>query len=259
MPRLMRSLSTIARFTAVEALHTRFGWLLGAVILIGFSFVQFVAQLAITETREIQAALLASSLRLTSVFLIALFVINGITREFNDKVVDLMFSMPIPRAGYYVGKLAGFFLLCLLCIVPVGMLMSLFASPDAALQWTVSLYLELLIVCAASLLFAFAFGQVTPAFSALVGFYLISRSIAAIQLMAHGPLADHGSISQVLMTHVIDGIAYLLPDLDLFTRTDWVVYPSAHWADLLPIAGQTLIYVLLLTGVALFDLYRRDL
>lgn len=259
MPRLLHSLSTIARYTAIEALHTRFGWLLGAVILIGFSFVQFVAQLAITETREVQAALLASSLRLTAVFLIALFVINGITREFNDKVVDLMFSMPVPRAGYYIGKLAGFFLLSVLCVIPVGMLMALFTTPDAALQWSLSLNLELLIVCAASLLFAFAFGQVTPAFSAFAAFYLISRSIGAIQLMAHGPLADHGSISQALMTRLIDGIAYLLPDLDLFTRTDWVVYPSLDWADLLPIAAQTLIYAVLLTGVALFDLYRRDL
>ena len=256
---MLRSLASVARVTAVEAVDTRFGWLLAAVVLLGFSLAQFLAQLAITETREIQVALLAASFRLTLVFLIGLFVITGIARECNDKVIGLMSSLRLSRGGYYLGTLAGYALLCLASVPPLALLLALFTTPDAAVLWGTSLFLELLIVCAAGLLFGFAFRQVTPAVSALTGFYLISRAIASIQLMAHGPLAEADSFSQAVMTRLVDGIAYLLPDLDQFTRTEWVVYPAAHSPDLLVVAGQALIYVLLLTAIGLFDFYRRDL
>jgi ABC-type transport system involved in multi-copper enzyme maturation permease subunit len=255
---MLRSLATVARFTAVEAVHTRFGWLLAAIVLLAFSLVQFIAQLAVTETREIQVALLAASFRLTVVFLIGLFVITGITRECSDKRVELRSSLPLSRGGYYLGKFAGYALVCLVSVLPLALLLALFTTQGASILWGASLFLELLIVCAASLLFGFAFGQVTPAFSALVGFYLISRTIASIQLMADGALAGTGSFSQAVMIRLVDGLAYLLPDLDQFTRTAWVVYPPAHWPELLIPAGQTLIYVLLLTGIGLFNVYRRE-
>ena len=255
---MLRSLATVACFTAVEAVHTRFGWLLAAIVLLVFSLVQFIAQLAITETREIQVALLAASFRLTVVFLIGLFVITGITREGSDNGLDLRSSLPLSRGGYYLGKLAGYALVCLVSVLPLALLLAPFTTPGASVLWGASLFLELLIVCAASLLFGFAFGQVTPAFSALVGFYLISRTIASIQLTADGSFAGPDSLSQVVMTRLVDGLAYLLPDLAQFTRTAWVVYPPAHWPELLILAGQTLIYVLLLTGIGLFNVYRRE-
>lgn len=51
----------------------------------------------------------------------------------------------------------------------------------------------------------------------------------------------------------------MLPRLDDFTRTDWLVYHSGGWAALGPLAAQTLIYLALLTAAALFDLYSRNL
>jgi hypothetical protein len=256
---MLRSLLTVARLTVLDAAHTRFGWLLGAVVLLAFSLAQFLAQLAITETQQIQVALLAAGFRLTLVLLFGLFVISRITHECGDTAVNLMSSPAQSPAGYYLGKLAGYALLCLVSVLSVSLVLGFFAAPDASALWGASLFLELLIVCAASLLFGIAFGQVTPAATALIGFYLISRTIAAMQLMAHGRLSGADSVSQGLMTRLLDASGYLLPDLDHFTRTEWVVYTPVPWPDLLVLAGQTCIYVLLLTGFGLFSLYRRDM
>ena len=256
---MLRSLLAIARLTVLDAVQTRFGWLLGAVVLLAFSLAQFLAQLAITETQQIQIALLAAGFRLTLVLLFGLFVISRITRECGDTAVNPVSSPALSPAGYYLGKLAGYALLCLVSVLSVTLVLGFFATPDASVLWGASLFLELLIVCAASLLFGFAFGQVTPAATALIGFYLISRTIAAIRLMAHGRLSGADSVSQGLMTRLLDAGAYLLPDLEQFTRTEWVVYAPVAWPDLLVLAVQTCIYVLLLTGFALFSLYRRQL
>jgi hypothetical protein len=248
---------TIARYTLLEAAHNRFGALLALVVLCGFLGAQFVGELAITESRQVQAALLGVFLRLVLVFVVGLFVITSISREFNDKIVELMFSLPLPRAGYYTGKLMGYGAVAVLAALPALLLVLLFTEPAGALLWGLSLALELMLAVAVALLFAFAFTQVTLAFTAFAGFYLLARVIEAIRLMAEQPVA--AGPAHAWLARLVEAIAYLLPDLDRFTRGEWLAYPGLYWADLGAVAIQTGIYLALLTGVALFDLYRRNL
>ena len=44
-----------------------------------------------------------------------------------------------------------------------------------------------------------------------------------------------------------------------FTSSDWLVYHTGSWQQMAPIAAQSVIYLLLLAGAALFDLYRKNL
>ena len=179
-------------------------------------------------------------------------------RDFSDKSVELMISLPLPRSGYYLGKLGGYALVAALTAVPLFALLVFLAPAAAALAWGLSLLFELVLVCAVSLLFAFAFNQVTASIAASLLFYLLGRSIAAIQLMAHGPLASDGSTSQQLLTGLVDALSYLLPDLDQFSRSGWLLYGGDGFSFLLPLLVQTVIYALLLSGVALFDLNRKN-
>lgn len=254
----LQPVTAIARYTALEALRTRFVWLALFMISAGFGLGAFSGELAITESTQTQTAIAASVLRMVSVFLVILFVTTSVYRDFSDKSVELMLSLPLPRSGYYLGKLAGYSLVALLVALPLMVLISFFASPSAVLSWGLSLMLELLLVCAVSLMFAFSFNQVTASIAATLLFYLLSRSITAIQLMAHAPLVDEQSTAQQLITALIDGIAYLLPNLEQFTRTDWLLYASDTSSALFPLITQTVIYLLLLSCIALFDLYRKN-
>ena len=254
----LQPVTAIARYTALEALRTRFVWLALFMISAGFGLGAFSGELALTESTQTQTAIAASVLRMVWVLLVILFVTTSVYRDFSDKSVELMLSLPLPRSGYYLGKLAGYSLVALLVALPLMVLISFFASPSAVLSWGLSLMLELLLVCAVSLMFAFSFNQVTASIAATLLFYLLSRSITAIQLMAHAPLVDEQSTAQQLITALIDGIAYLLPNLEQFTRTDWLLYASDTSAALFPLITQTVIYLLLLSCIALFDLYRKN-
>ncbi len=254
-----RNISVIARFTMIEALRTRYAPVLLIITLLAFGLAQFLSQVAITETAQLQSAIVAAALRFSAVFLVALYIVTSISREFSDKVVELMFSLPMPRSAYYLGKLVGYALLAVATAAVFTLLLSIFTPWFQALLWGLSLVLELFIICAISLLLVMAFNQVTPAFSAVVAFYLLARSISSAQLMARGPLVDEHSMAALLMSYMIDGIAFMLPDLSLFTRTEWLLYPAAQWSELIPLLGQTAVYTMLLSGVALFDLYRRNI
>ena len=54
-------------------------------------------------------------------------------------------------------------------------------------------------------------------------------------------------------------LGWLLPDLDRFTSTAWLVDHTGTLGDLYLNAVQTLVYSSLLLGAGLFDLYRRNL
>jgi len=82
--------------------------------------------------------------------------------------------------------------------------------------------------------------------------------IGALQLLGHGA-GTAQSISQQALNTGIDGLALLLPHLNQFTRSDWLVYHSGSSAELGMIAAQTAIYVALLAAAALFDLHRKDI
>ena len=100
-----------------------------------------------------------------------------------------MLSMPVPRATYCAGKLAGFAGISVLLATACGLALAGFAPPAQVALWTASLGLELLIVIAMSLLCVLTFSQITWALSTVIGFYVLSRAMAALHLMAHEPPA----------------------------------------------------------------------
>ena len=255
---MIRQARIIASYTLLEALRNRLMWLVALVALIGIGLSGFLGEIAITESRQVQVALLAAFLRFSAVFLLATFVVTSMVRESNDKGLELVLALPLPRASYLFGKLAGFAALALVPAVLFGLLTTLFTPPAQAALWTLSLIAELWLVAAFSLLCVLTFNQILPTLSAVMAFYLLARSIATIQLIGKGPLSDN-TLAQRVMSFVIDSIAALLPRLDDFAKSDWLVYRSGAWSALTPLLEQTVIYLALLAGAALFDLYRKNL
>jgi hypothetical protein len=89
-------------------------------------------------------------------------------------------------------------------------------------------------------------------------FYAAARTATSIYLMSKYPIISHTTISQKFMDGFVEILTWLLPDLHRFTQTDWLAYNTANWNLLLPVVIQTLIYLLLLSSVALFDFYRKN-
>jgi hypothetical protein len=257
-PSLLGTGWTIARHTVLEAWRNRLLWLLLLAAAGAMALGAFLDQLALTESRQLQAAVLAALLRLAAVFLTATFVVTSMLREAADKGRELLLALPIPRYVYLLGKLAGFAVLAVLPAALFGALALALAPAGQALLWAASLLCELWIVAAFSLLCTVSLSQVLPALAAAGAFYMLARLIALLQLLGHGAAGAHG-LSQRVLNFLLDGIALLLPHLDSFTRTEWLLYQTGNAAALGPIAAQTAIFVSLMAAAALFDLYRKNL
>ena len=267
---------TIARFTLLEARRTRLPWLVLAVLIGLLVMSLFVQQVAITETHRLQMGFLAAGARLGTVFVLTLHVAGSMVREFNDKGVDLLLSLDLPRAGYYLGKLAGYVGIALATAVLTtaalalpslvtsalalaGLALAPLAPPADLALWGVSLACELTLIATLTLFCVITFAQLMPAVSFVAAFYLLARSIAAMRLLAGSQLLDPQGWNARASTWVVDGLALLLPDLSRFTSTAWLLDGTGEAAALGFVAAQTAVYAVLLVLAGLFDLYRKSL
>jgi len=254
----MRPVLTLARYTLVEARRSGLPWLAAGCIAVAIALAAFLSQVAITESLQLQAALVAAFLRACAVFLVAVHVVTSVVRDNADKGFELVLSLPLSRSAYYAGKLAGHALAGAAIATAFALPLLVWAAPGALLAWWLSLTLETVLAAAVSLFFVFTLANVVPALAAITGFYLLGRSITAFQAIAAGPIADEGLLGR-LARWGVDGVAYLLPRLDAVTRTDWIVYGAPAAGELATAIGTLALYVALAWAAGLVDFHRRNL
>jgi phage tail protein X len=99
--------------------------------------------------------------------------------------------------------------------------------------------------------------QLLPAATFVLAFYLLTRTITAIQLISESTLAQPG-LATDYSALLADGIALLLPRLDAFTQTAWLIDAPSSPLLLTTAVLQTGLYVTLLLAAAMFDLQRKN-
>lgn len=250
--------ATIARYTVLEALRTRLPLLMAVVIgtLLAASF--FVREIAITEAARVQTGFYAAGVRFATVFIAALHVISSVTRDLQDKGLEVVLALDVPRGHYVVGKLAGFVATAAAIAVLAGAPLVPLAGAAAASQWIASLALELSIVAALALFGVITFGSLMPAASFVVAFYLLARSLTAVRLISANPISDAQAPSHQVMGRVVEALAYVVPPLDEWTRTEWLVDGAAAWSGVGALAAHSALFVVILTAAAVFDMHRRN-
>ena len=250
---------TLARFTLLEAARTRLMWLFVLALCGVYGVAYFVQQLAITESTRIHIVFSAAASRLVAVFVLSLYILTSIVREFNDKVLELTLSFDLRRADYILGRLLGFILIAFAMALIAGLPQFFLAPLPAALQWDCSLALELAIVAALSLFCVMTFTQLMPAASFVAGFYLLARSLSAIRLISDTSVVGDNVLSRQMMAWLVDTLAVVLPALDRFSPSAWLVDGAAGWSAVGVCAVQAALYTALLAAAAMFDFYRRNL
>lgn len=250
--------ATLVRLALLEARRGGLAWLALASVALGVGLAAFLSQLAITESRSLQASVIGALLRAGAVFIVASLVIASIRRELDEKRLELMLALPLSRTHQYLGRFAGFAVIamCLSAVFAIPLL--LWAPATAVLAWGVSLACETTLVAAIALFFGLTLAEFVPAFAATAGLYLLARMMPTIQLIASGPLNEPSPFQEAARVGV-EAVALLLPGLSAVTRTEWLVYGAPPAAPYLSAIAGLLVYGILIVVAGLFDFHRRNL
>ena len=254
----MQQILTLAAYTLLEARRTRLPLLLVSALIVMLALALFVSELAVIESARLRLSLYAATARFAAVFMVSAHVLGSITREFNDKGIDTLLALDLPRPQYILGKLGGFLALAALVALATGLPLLLMAPLPAVLQWVAALVLELSVVAAFSLFSVIAFGQFIPAAALVLAFYLLARSLTAMQLISAHPVTGSGTLSHEVGRWLVDALALVMPALDRWPQTTWLIDTPAPWSVFGMLVLQALLYVALLAGAAMVDFQRRN-
>jgi ABC-type transport system involved in multi-copper enzyme maturation permease subunit len=190
---------------------------------------------------------------------IAIFVgVSLVWKEIEKKTVYAIFSKPIGRAEFIIGKYLG---LCLTLLVNVllmgiGVSLALIYSGGGRLAGTIwgavaLIFLELTIVTGVAILFS-SFS--TPALSALLTFFvfLIGHFSSSLRDLAE----SMGSGSAVLF---FNGVYYLLPNLSTFSFiTNTANGDAVPFAMLAAAGAYAVVYDVILLTITVTIFRRRN-
>ncbi len=249
------------RYVLLTAMRDR---LYGA-LMIGMAAIflssRFLTATALAEGRELGLAYAAMGSRTLLVLGIVIFVCFHVRRLHETREIETILTRPLSLSGFVLSYCAGFMVVAAGLVLTMAVLMAvvLQADPWGLLLWSLSMLLESALVVALSLFCAVSLQSAVSSALAAIGFYAVARlSTFFVDIAQHqsGSLFAVPGVGAALKYGPM-ALAALMPRLDLFGQTSWLVYgPQGGWG-----AGtlllQTALYLPLLTAATVFDLRRK--
>ncbi|MBF0152817.1 MAG: ABC transporter permease [Magnetococcales bacterium] len=257
-PPLLSATGVIAACTLREVMRDRWVWTAALMIGAGWVLALFFGELLLTGTEGSQAAILGFFFRLGCVFQMATLVTFAVARELQNRGFDLILALPFPRAVVFMGRFLGFAMVAVLLALVCGLALLPLVPAGQAVLWSMALGCELLLMAGVSLVLTLTLRQAPLAMTLTAGFYLLARSMGTLLLIARQTSEMNPHWSSIGAKIVVTCIAGVLPGLDHFTASEWLVYQTGSFTALLPILEETGIYLLLLIATGLVDLYGKD-
>ena len=155
-----------------------------------------------------------------------------------------------------------FNLISLILVIPVVIIMAIFSHPNllGLLWWTISVILELMLVSTfaivSSLILGSAVVSVLATFSfyficRMMGFFVYSISLPKNVNVAVGTWTDFAESLLKILSSVF-------PRLDLFGKSEWLIYGINNNGEISLILIQSLIYISLMLCIAFYDFRKKQ-
>ena len=256
---MITQIINIAKLVLKEALFAKLHWQLVAILVGVISISVFTADLALTAAASVQLSILAEFLRIFFVLIFIIFIVSSSIREFEEGRVSLCLAGPTPRWMYWTGRALAVGILAFIFAVLAAGVVLYFSSLLPGVVWACSLFLELFIVGLAAIFFSFSFRHLAAAITGMIAFYLVSRMLSSVLvIITNSQSLDHELVTTQFVDGFITGLSYIIPPLDQFSQSVWLMSDVVQTSVLSSLLLQTLIYSSLLAAASLFDLYRKE-
>lgn len=213
---------------------------------------------AFLEEQQMTLTYAAGSARLILMVGLIVFVCFHVRSTFDSKEIDVMLSRPISRANLVVAFWLGFTLVAFLLVLPVVCVIAVLGVLDVAgySGWALSLLLEASLVVALALFSAFTLKSAVTSVLACMGFYVLSRMMAFFTLTADAP--SMAQMPYLLLKYVLKAISSVVPRLDFFAKTEWLVYGFTVPQEWYLFLVQVTVFVPLLLIATIVDFKRKQ-
>lgn len=251
---------TTIRYVLLTALRD---WLfagLSVMLLAAIGISSFLGSTSLVEQGEASVVYISGAARVIVHIGLIVFVCFHIRRAFDHKEIELILSRPISRGAFVFAYWLGFAAVASLLIAPLALAIhALYAvNTGGLLLWTGSVTLEAFLVVAFALFAALILRSAVSSVLLCFAFYFLSRLMGFFLYLLDAPYVQAYYKLGAVTEKILWLVSLILPRLDLYGQGEWLVYGQAGYAAAAIFLAQTLIYVPLLLGMAVFDFNRKQ-
>lgn len=250
---------TTIRYLLLTAIRDRLFLCLFLALLLATGLSALLGATAFLEGQQMTLVFSAGASRLILMVGIIVFGCFHIRQAFDSKEIDVMLSRPQARHSLLLAYWLGLYLVFILLALPVCAVVALLGVgnwPGYA-AWAASLLMEGALVLAMVLFAAFTLRSAVAAVMGCLGFYVLSRMMVFFIMTSMSGLVGKTGV-YVLFRYMLEAISAIVPRLDMYGKSSWLVYgvlPADGWWWL---PAQTLVFVPLLLLAAMADFRRRQ-
>jgi ABC-type transport system involved in multi-copper enzyme maturation permease subunit len=252
-------MKTIIHFILLTAIRDRLFTAIIALLLLIVGITMALSETVMVEKPETHLAMSAGLARIVVNMGIALFVCFQVKGLYESKEIEVMLTRPISRVRLLIGLWLGF--ACVAALLTVILSAILFAfnlgGNIALLIWSGSLLLEGLVVVAIALFSSISNKGFVTSVLTCFSFYVLGRLMAFFVATANARITMDLWVHRA-MRYTIDAISVVMPRLDMFADTDWLVYGMINWQNVAFFTAQAAIFIPFMLAIALFDFKRKQ-
>ena len=256
---MIRQTISLFRYLMLGIVNLRLFVLVFTLVIAAVLLSSFITELAIINSQQIAAAVLADFLRYSLVFLALLLVTTSVADDFEFKQFERLLTMPISRWQYIAAQFLTIASIAFILIMPVLLVIAMASSLEVALYWSAALWLEILLVGLVGLLAILSLEKIPQAVFFSVAIYLLAKLSGLIsQMLVESVYLSDGGIANRFAELVFSGILHIIPRLDAFAQNNVFFEPHGLSAMLSTQLGTVSVYSLFLLAVCLIDFYRKE-
>ncbi len=215
---------------------------------------------AMVEKAEMTITFSAAASRVILMIGLIVFISFHLRHAFDHKEIDMLASRPLTRFEIVISYWLGFSFVAFLLVLATVTIMSFLPVVDITgfWVWSVSLLLESWLVVAAALFAAFTLRSGVSSVLATMGLYVLGRMMGFFLATSESSMLFREVWLNNMLEWSLKIIAIVMPRLDLFGQSEWLVYGISRIADVKLATLQAAIYIPLLIIATTIDFMRKE-
>ena len=248
------------RYVLLTALRDRLFIGLLAVILAAAYISGLMGSTALIEAKQMTVTFTAASARIIIMVGLIVFIGFHMRNAFDTREIDVLLSRPISRTSVVLSYWLGFAVVATVLVVPVvGIVYALgLLNLSGFMLWGVSLLLESYLVVSIALFAALTFSSGVATVLGSLALYTLARMMGFfVMTMKSGLLFETQPINEAA-SWTLTGISTIMPRLDFFAKSEWLVYGPKSYDDLMLFLLQASVFIPLLVIASVIDFKRKQ-
>jgi ABC-type transport system involved in multi-copper enzyme maturation permease subunit len=235
-----------------------------AMILTSIFVSTFLGGTALSEQEQMTIAYVSGSTRLILAGGLIIFICFHVKRLFDNKEVEFILAKPISRGSFILSYWIAFAILSIILTCTLSAFVYIFTKPNfyGLMYWGGSLICEGLLIVAFSMVSALILRSAVASVLSTLCFYFLSRMmgffVVAIKHPFNTKLPPADYLVEWTSEWFLQLTSTLLPRIDLFAKTKWLIYGIENYSELFVFGVQSLVYIPLLLTMAIIDFNRKQ-